>query len=91
MNSLGAGVHRGGERRDVRRPADRRPVVGIVISLLGVLAIITKLDPGVLAHFAFNIGDIIILINMVLWGGVFGVAALAPADPPAQLHVHVLR
>ncbi len=40
---------------------------GIAISLLGVLAIITKLDPNVLTHFAFNTGDILILINMVLW------------------------
>ena len=43
-------------------------VAGILISLLGVLAIITKLDPGVLRHFSFNTGDILILINMVLWG-----------------------
>jgi drug/metabolite transporter (DMT)-like permease len=42
--------------------------VGIVISLMGVLAIITKLDPGVLAHLSFNIGDLIILANMLLWG-----------------------
>jgi len=40
---------------------------GIVVSLLGVLAIISKLDPGVLTQFAFNTGDILILINMVLW------------------------
>jgi len=42
--------------------------VGIVISLLGVIAIITKLDPDVLTHFSFNTGDVLILINMVLWG-----------------------
>jgi drug/metabolite transporter (DMT)-like permease len=40
---------------------------GIVVSLLGVLAIITKLDSGVLTNFSFNTGDILILINMVLW------------------------
>jgi len=40
---------------------------GIFVSLLGVLAIITKLDPAVLTHFSFNIGDIIIFINMILW------------------------
>lgn len=45
----------------------RGQFVGIVVSLLGVLAILTKLDPGVLTHFAFNIGDIIIFLNMVLW------------------------
>ena len=43
-------------------------LAGIVVSLLGVLAIITQLDPAVLAHFTFNVGDIIILLNMVLWG-----------------------
>jgi drug/metabolite transporter (DMT)-like permease len=42
--------------------------VGIAISLLGVLAIITKLDPAVLAHLSFNIGDLIILGNIVIWG-----------------------
>jgi drug/metabolite transporter (DMT)-like permease len=42
--------------------------VGIGISLVGVLAIITKLDPSVLTHFSFNTGDVLILINMVLWG-----------------------
>ena len=41
---------------------------GIIVSLTGVLAIITQLDPGVLTHLTFNIGDVIILINMVLWG-----------------------
>jgi drug/metabolite transporter (DMT)-like permease len=42
-------------------------LAGIVVSLIGVLAIITKLDAGVLTHFSFNTGDILILINMVLW------------------------
>jgi drug/metabolite transporter (DMT)-like permease len=42
-------------------------LAGIVVSLVGVLAIITKLDAGVLTHFSFNTGDILILINMVLW------------------------
>jgi drug/metabolite transporter (DMT)-like permease len=42
--------------------------VGIAISLLGVLAIITKLDASVLTHFSFNAGDLIILGNIVIWG-----------------------
>ncbi|MBW8903011.1 MAG: DMT family transporter, partial [Bradyrhizobium sp.] len=42
--------------------------VGIAVSLGGVLAIITKLDAGVLAHLSFNIGDLVILANMLLWG-----------------------
>lgn len=42
-------------------------LAGIVVSLVGVLAIISRLDPAVFTQLAFNIGDIIILINMVLW------------------------
>jgi drug/metabolite transporter (DMT)-like permease len=45
----------------------RGQFIGIFVSLIGVLAIITKLDPGVLTHLAFNLGDILVLINMVLW------------------------
>jgi drug/metabolite transporter (DMT)-like permease len=41
---------------------------GILISLIGVLAIITKLDFAVLAHLTFNSGDLIVLFNMLLWG-----------------------
>lgn len=41
---------------------------GILVSLIGVMAIITKLDPGVLTHLTFNIGDLLALFNMVLWG-----------------------
>jgi drug/metabolite transporter (DMT)-like permease len=41
---------------------------GILISLTGVMAIITKLDPGVFTHLTFNIGDLLALFNMVLWG-----------------------
>ena len=67
MNSLGplfigaASAAMFGDRLTVGQLA------GIVVSLLGVLAIITKLDAGVLTHFSFNTGDILILINMVLW------------------------
>jgi drug/metabolite transporter (DMT)-like permease len=42
--------------------------VGIAVSLLGVLAIITRLDVGVLTHLSFNVGDLIILGNIVIWG-----------------------
>ncbi len=41
--------------------------VGIAISFAGVLAIITKGIPAALLDFGFNIGDLIVLFNMVLW------------------------
>jgi len=68
MNSLGpvfiaaAGAAMFGERLTGRQ------FLGIVISLLGVLAIITKLDPGVLTNLA---GGLFIL-PFVLFSGMAG-------------------
>ena len=42
-------------------------VAGIAVSLGGVLAIISKLDPAVFSDFSFNIGDVIVFLNMGLW------------------------
>ena len=42
-------------------------LIGIVVSLAGVLVIITRLEFGTLAQLAFNWGDIIILLNMGIW------------------------
>jgi drug/metabolite transporter (DMT)-like permease len=44
-----------------------RQFAGIMISLLGVLAIISQLDVAILSTLQFNIGDVIILINMAIW------------------------
>ena len=43
-------------------------LLGVLISLLGVLAIVSQLDPGRMASLSFNGGDIIIIVNMVFWG-----------------------
>jgi drug/metabolite transporter (DMT)-like permease len=45
-----------------------RQVLGFVVSLTGVLAIISKLDYHVLKTLAFNWGDVLVLFNMLLWG-----------------------
>src|SRR5262245_42564996 len=68
MNSLGPLTIAAASAVMFRDRLSGGQLAGIVISLLGVLAIITKLDPGVLTHFTFNVGDILVLINMVLWG-----------------------
>jgi drug/metabolite transporter (DMT)-like permease len=44
-----------------------RQGIGIAISLIGVFVIISQLDPNVISGLGFNIGDVIILINMGLW------------------------
>ena len=41
--------------------------VGIVVSLMGVLVIITRADVTVLRHFAFNRGDVWILLATLDW------------------------
>lgn len=42
-------------------------LVGVMISLSGVLAIVSRLDIARLASLSFNGGDLIIIANMVLW------------------------
>lgn len=41
---------------------------GIVLSLIGVMLIVTRADMSVLRNMTFNIGDIFLLINMAIWG-----------------------
>jgi drug/metabolite transporter (DMT)-like permease len=45
-----------------------RQAVGIAVSLAGVMAIITRLDPSVIGTLAFNRGDLIIFLNQAIWG-----------------------
>ena len=42
-------------------------ILGIAISLTGVVAIVSKLDLAILSSFGFNQGDLIIVLNMGLW------------------------
>jgi drug/metabolite transporter (DMT)-like permease len=44
-----------------------RQLFGVGVSLVGVLAIVTRLQPDVLLSLSFNEGDLMILANMVLW------------------------
>ena len=42
-------------------------LTGVMISLTGVLAIVSRLDVARLTSLAFNAGDLIILANMMFW------------------------
>jgi drug/metabolite transporter (DMT)-like permease len=44
-----------------------RQLAGVAVSLIGVLAIVTRLRPELLASLSFNFGDLLIIANMVLW------------------------
>ncbi len=47
--------------------ASPRQVVGIAVSFLGVLVVLTRGDAANLARLAFNVGDLIMLGAMVIW------------------------
>ena len=49
------------------QPIAARQIGGVVISLAGVFAILSKGHPQTLALFSFNIGDLIVLASMLLW------------------------
>jgi drug/metabolite transporter (DMT)-like permease len=55
---------------------------GVLVSLSGVVAIVSQLDPGRLAGFSFNGGDLIIIANMVLWAVYSACLRLRPAIHP---------
>jgi drug/metabolite transporter (DMT)-like permease len=55
---------------------------GVVVSLSGVLAIVSRLDLGRLAGFSFNGGDLIIIANMVLWAIYSACLRLRPGIHP---------
>jgi drug/metabolite transporter (DMT)-like permease len=55
-----------------------RQTIGVVVSLSGVLAIVSQLSLERLVTFTFNAGDLIIILNMVLWAIYSACLRLAP-------------
>jgi len=55
---------------------------GVLVSLIGVLAIITQLSPERLLDLTFNGGDLIIIVNMVFWATYCACLRLRPAVHP---------
>jgi drug/metabolite transporter (DMT)-like permease len=60
----------------------RVQAVGVAISLVGVLAILTRGDPRVLADLSLNKGDLIVLAGMVFWAAYTIFLRMKPADLP---------
>jgi drug/metabolite transporter (DMT)-like permease len=56
---------------------------GVVVSLTGVLAIVSRLDLERLAGFSFNGGDLVIIANMVFWAVYSACLRLRPDIHPA--------
>lgn len=55
---------------------------GIATSMTGALVIICRGDIGVLAHFAFNVGDIMILVALVFYALYTALVRVRPAMHP---------
>jgi drug/metabolite transporter (DMT)-like permease len=56
--------------------------LGVAVSACGVLAILTAGDPSVLAGFALNKGDLIVLAGMIFWAAYTIFLRLKPAELP---------
>jgi drug/metabolite transporter (DMT)-like permease len=60
----------------------RRQAVGVAISLAGILAIVCRGDPAVLATLSLNKGDLIVLFGMVFWAAYTVFLRMKPAELP---------
>lgn len=60
----------------------RVQTLGVVVSLAGVMAILTRGDLAVLAKFTLNHGDLIVLGGMVFWAVYTVLLRMKPADLP---------
>ena len=60
----------------------RVQALGVGVSLLGILAIISRGDPAVLAHLEMNNGDLIVLFGMVFWAAYTVFLRMKPAELP---------
>lgn len=63
-----------------RETITRVQSLGVVVSLAGVLAILTRGDPAVLAELSLNKGDVIILVGMLFWAAYTVFLRRKPAD-----------
>jgi len=61
--------------------------VGILISMTGALVIVCRGDLGVLMHFAFNVGDVMILVALVFYSLYTALLRLRPAMHPISFLV----
>ncbi len=65
-----------------RETVTRMQALGVGISAAGILAIISRGDPAVLAHLELNRGDLIVLFGMVFWAAYTVFLRLKPAELP---------
>ena len=65
-----------------RETITRLQTFGVAVSLAGILAIICRGDPAVLAQLEMNKGDLIVLFGMVFWAAYTVFLRMKPAQLP---------
>src|SRR5258706_10454892 len=65
-----------------RDTVTRTQILGVLVSLAGVLTVLTRGDPRVLADFALNKGDLILMGGMVFWAAYTVFLRLKPPELP---------
>jgi drug/metabolite transporter (DMT)-like permease len=65
-------------------------IFGLIISVLGILSIITKLDLNILLSLNFNKGDLIMIGGVITWGLIFCFFKKKKFTLPLLTLVHVL-
>jgi drug/metabolite transporter (DMT)-like permease len=65
-----------------RETITRVQTFGVGVSLLGILAIISRGDPAVLATLQLNKGDLIVLFGMIFWAAYTVFLRMKPAELP---------
>jgi drug/metabolite transporter (DMT)-like permease len=69
---------------------NRWQILGVALSLLGVLAIISQLSPAVLSHVSLNIGDVWILGAVVVYALYLPLLRRRPEVHPMSLLVTIM-
>ncbi len=65
-----------------RETITRVQALGVAISFTGILVIISRADPYVLAHMSMNKGDLIVLAGMVFWAAYTVFLRIKPKEIP---------
>jgi len=65
-----------------REPVTRMQGAGMLVSLAGILAIVSRGDPAVLAALELNKGDLIVLFGMLFWAAYTVFLRMKPAELP---------
>ena len=65
-----------------RETITRMQSFGVLVSLAGILVIVARGDPAVLAAFEMNKGDLIVLFGMVFWAAYTVFLRMKPAELP---------